>query len=83
MLGLSVLSSLQAKIHRHCEPRLFGARQSLLAMPRRHCEPRRSNLGVVVIGNAMVAVMVKGVQREVPLAGIWGCPPAILIYPSP
>jgi hypothetical protein len=25
--------------------------------------------------------MVKGVQRDFPLAGVWGCPPTILIPP--
>jgi len=25
--------------------------------------------------------VVKGVQRDIPLAGVWGCPPAILLPP--
>ena len=33
---------------------------------------RRSNLGVVVIGNAMVGGVIRGVQRDFPLAGVWG-----------
>jgi hypothetical protein len=28
---------------------------------------------VVVIGNTMVGGVVKGVQRDFPLAGVWGC----------
>ena len=41
----------------------------------------QSNRSVVVIGNAMVGGVVKGVQRDFPLAGAWGCPPVILIPP--
>ena len=36
----------------------------------------------MVIGNAIVGGVVKGVQRDFSLVGVWGClPPAILIPP--
>jgi hypothetical protein len=40
------------------------------------------NLRVAVIGNAMVGGVVKGVQRDFSLAGVWGCPPAFKKSPK-
>jgi len=53
-------------------PNLSGARQS----QRPTTTPR------IASSLALLAMTVaKGVQRDFPLAGVWGCPPAILLPP--
>ena len=52
---------------------------ALLPVIARHKVPTH---GVVVIGNAMVGGVVKGVQRDFSLPGVWGCPPAFKKSPQ-
>jgi hypothetical protein len=59
--------------HCHCALRLVQARQS----------QRPTITPIIASSQALLAMtVVKGVQREIPLAGVWGCPPSFKKSPK-
>jgi hypothetical protein len=58
-------------------PPLLGS-SSVFPAPSCHCEPKanQSQRGNPNRLDSWGGCVVKGVQREIPLVGVWGCPPA-------